>query len=423
MLSCFRPLRGLIILCLYLTVGGNQVTKTGHHQVGQPLQLYDSSSSQPLAPSLPYPFVRLEVADFDDLPAIVPTDPLYPNQWTLQNMGFVPDLPGFRLKYGADADVARAWSILRGFGSPDVIIAVVDNGFDLNHPDLREEGKIVAPFDVATGGSILPIGLRHGDHATPCATTALGAANGYGIVGAAPNARLMPIHGLTFSAFLTQRIFSHAVENGAAIISCSWGTVNERYQPDERHEAAVRHALTNGRNGKGAIVLFAAGNEGKDEINYYARIPGVIAVGASTSSDTHPSYGNTGYGIDVVAPTDGGYPPIAGRADWDPGSDGTVHDKKYYADGIDRGQHYKHFGGTSHATALVAGICALVLSANPDLTAVQVKQILIDTADKIGNPWEYDENGYSTRYGHGRVNAARAVVAALNARYLDPARL
>ncbi|MBP9075835.1 MAG: SPOR domain-containing protein, partial [Haliscomenobacter sp.] len=71
-----------------------------------------------------------------------------------------------------------------------------------------------------------------------------------------------------------------------------------------------------------------------------------------------------------------------------------------------------HFGGTSGATPLVAGICALMLSANPNLSAREVKEILIQTADKIGSPSEYIA-GHSRKYGYGRVNAERAVAEAL----------
>ncbi|MBK6901386.1 MAG: S8 family serine peptidase [Saprospirales bacterium] len=76
------------------------------------------------------------------------------------------------------------------------------------------------------------------------------------------------------------------------------------------------------------------------------------------------------------------------------------------------GDRYMHFGGTSGATPIVAGICALMLSVNPDLTSREVKQILKDTADKVGSPSEY-VNGHSLRFGYGRVNADRAVAEAI----------
>ena len=343
-----------------------------------------------------------------------PRDGLLPHEWHLENPGFVTDVPNFRLKIGADAKVKAAWRRLGNLGSSSIIVAVIDNGFDLTHPDLR--GKTVAPLSISSGGATLPTGPRFGDHATPCASVAVAAANGTGIVGAAPNAKLMPLHGLTYSKFLTERMFSHCIRNRADVISCSWGTIDARYRPGTEHERSIRKAITSGRNGKGCVVVFAAGNEGREYINYYASIPGVIAVGASTSSDTHARYSNRGNGISVVAPSDGGWPILAARAAWDQGNAGMPANKRYYVDGIDRGPHYKHFGGTSSATPLVAGICALILSANPNLTSAEVKSILERTADKIGNRWDYNSSGYSTKYGYGRVNADAAVKEALRMR-------
>ena len=343
-----------------------------------------------------------------------PRDTLLPHEWHLENRGFVTDVPNFRLKPGADARVKAAWRKLGNLGSSRVVVAVIDNGFDLNHPDLR--GKVVAPLNISSNTRNLPTGPAHGDHATPCASVAVGSANGTGIVGVAPLSKLMPLHGLTYSKLYTERMFTHCVRQGADVISCSWGTIDPRYRPDSEHERSIRKALTTGRGGKGCVVVFAAGNEGRDYINYYAQIPGVIAVGASTSSDTHASYSNRGRGLSVVAPSDGGWPIIAARASWDRGNAGLPANKRYYVDGVDRGPQHKHFGGTSSATPLVAGICALMLSANPNLTAARVKSILESTADKIGARWEYDNNGYSVKYGYGRVNAERAVAEALRLR-------
>lgn len=346
----------------------------------------------------------------------VPRDGLFDHAWHLENTGRVRDVPNFPLKAGADAKVTAAWRRLGNLGDPGLTVAVIDNGFDLNHPDLR--GKAFAPLNIATNRSNLPTGPRYGDHATPCASVAVAAANGSGLVGVAPRARLMPLHGLTYSKYLTERMFSHCIRNGADVISCSWGTIDPRYRPDREHARSVQKAITQGRGGKGCVVVFAAGNEGRDTVNYYAQLPGVIAVGASTSSDQHASYSNRGQGLSVVAPSDGGWPILAARASWDAGNTRQTDDKRYYVDGLDRGPFYKHFGGTSAATPLVAGICALLLSANPNLTSAQVKSILESTADKIGNRWDYDSRGYSTKYGYGRVNAEKAVNEALRLRTL-----
>ncbi|MBB4078402.1 subtilisin family serine protease [Lewinella aquimaris] len=363
------------------------------------------------------PIIETAIPDLDvplDQYFSEPRDGLFPEEWHLENEGSIPGVPNYPLKRGADARVRAAWKRLNSLGSSAVTIAVIDKGFDLNHPDLA--GKSVHPLHINSNETKLPVGAAAGTHGTPCASVALGAANGTGIVGAAPNARLMPLHGLTYSPYYTERMFNHCVTSGADVISCSWGTVEAIYRPGALHERAVTSALTRGRGGKGCIVVFAAGNEGKNLINYYAQLPGVIAVGASTSNDTHASYSNRGPGLTVVAPSDGGWPILAARASWDPGVPRVSPEKKYYADGRDRGPYHKHFGGTSCATPLVAGICALMLSANPELTSAEVKAILQRTADKIGTPSDYDAGGYSDRYGYGRVNADRAVAEALRYR-------
>ncbi|WP_116105021.1 S8 family serine peptidase [Lewinella sp. IMCC34191] len=343
-----------------------------------------------------------------------PRDGLFPEQWTLQNRGSIPGVPGYETKAGADSGVQAAWRQLDGLGGADITIAVIDNGFEVEHPDLA--GKIVSPLVVSSGSQGLPEGSAYGTHGTPCASLAVAPADGNGIVGAAPNARLMPLHGLTYSAFLTERMFDHCRTKGADVISCSWGTVDDRYRPGKLHERAIRRALTEGRGGKGCVVLFAAGNEGLARVNYYGQIDGVITVGASTSNDTHPGYSNRGTGLSVVAPSDGGWPVLAARCSWDPGQSDMPPEKRFYVDGRDRGPYHKHFGGTSAATPLVAGICALMLSANPDLTASAVKSILEQTADKIGNRAGYDARGWSNQFGYGRVNAERAVDEAVRRR-------
>ncbi len=340
----------------------------------------------------------------------LPQDGFLSHQWHLNNTGRIADA-NFATKPGADARVVQAWQRLGSLGANNIRVAVVDNGFDLNHPDLR--GKATQPFNVLTNEPFVPVGANHGNHATPCASVAVAAANGSGIVGAAPNAQLIPVHGLTFSDYLTERTFNHCLKAGADVISCSWGTIQAQYRPSNLVQAAIRKAITQGRNGKGCVVLFAAGNENVNLINYYGAIPGVIAVGASTSNDTHAFYSNRGPELSVVAPSDGGWPILAARASWDPGMGGR---NPFYVDGRDRGPYHKHFGGTSSATPLVAGICALMLSANPNLTAAQVKSILERTADKIGFASDYDSRGHSVKYGYGRVNAEKAVAEALRMR-------
>ena len=340
-----------------------------------------------------------------------PLDGLFSHQWHLENRGVISDA-NYSVKRGADAKVIAAWKALNGLGSPNITVAVVDNGFDLSHPDLKR--KVYKPYDFWNNSSELLQGDPNYSHGTPCASIALAAVNGSGIVGVAPMARFMPLSGTSFSDRGTEDIFNYAVKNGADIISCSWGTTDSQLRPGRRKVNAVAKAAREGRNGKGSVVLFAVGNDDLDYVSYYAEHPDVIAVAASTSKDKHADYSNRGRSVTICAPSNGDWPLIAARAWWDEGTSlrgsGAF---RYWADGRARGDRYKHFGGTSGATPLVAGICALMLSANPNLTAKEVKDILISTADKIGSPWEY-QNGHSVKYGYGRVNAEKAVLEAFN---------
>ena len=93
----------------------------------------------------------------------LPRDGFLSHQWHLKNDGRIDDA-NFATKPGADSKVTAAWARLGNLGSPNIRIAVIDNGFDLNHPDLR--GKSVSPLNVTTNSTTLPVGARYGNHAT-----------------------------------------------------------------------------------------------------------------------------------------------------------------------------------------------------------------------------------------------------------------
>lgn len=330
-----------------------------------------------------------------------PNEHLFKYQWHLKNTGTIPNsTPLHRINQNAELKVLDAWNRLGNKGSSDITIAVIDMGFDLSHPDLQ--GNIVHPFDVWENAPFSQP-KRFRSHGTPCAGVAIARETGFGTVGVAPNSKFMPVSGTGFSIRDTEVMFEHCAEKGADIISCSWGSIKPEHELDSEKEDIIRKAATQGRGGKGCVVLYAAGNENAEVINHYGKHPDVICVGASTAQDVHAFYSNRGFEIDVVAPSNGDWPLIAPRASWDSG---------HWYDGHEIDNQYKHFGGTSAATPLVAGVCALMLTANPNLTAKAVREILITTADKIGHPSEY-VNGHSRRYGYGRVNADKAVAESI----------
>lgn len=358
--------------------------------------------------------VKLAEPDLDTFvdeyaPFIAPEDDLLEHQWHLRNSGIVADV-NFPLKSGADAKVFDAWSRLGNTGSKDVVIAIIDNGFDITHPDLKN--KVYKPFDLWNQSGELDQGDTRFTHGTPCASVAIAASNGNGIVGAAPSAKFMPVSGTSFSLRATEQMFNYCIDNGADVISCSWGTTDPAFDLNPMKQEVITKAARKGRNGKGCVIVYAVGNEDLDFVNFYSAHPDVIAVAASTSKDEHAFYSNRGREVTICAPSNGDWPILAARAWWDEGVSWETGAFRFYRDGKDRGSRYKHFGGTSSACPLVAGICALILSVNPALTAREVKDIIVKTADKIGHPSEY-VNGHSTKYGHGRINADRAVAEAM----------
>ena len=374
-----------------------------------------------------------------------PRDAMYPQQWYLGHNG------GHQLVAGSHIFVEKAWDITRGVRS--VVVAVVDDSFDLNHSDLQGSGKIVAPRDLKNN-NFLPIpGERETSHGTACAGLAIAEENGSGIVGVAPGCALIPIRSTGFLDDQSiEDMFNWAIGNGASVISCSWGASAVYFPLSLRQRAAITRAATTGRNGKGCVVVFAAGNANRplngtvyeqnwpdnllqgntNWLNGFALHPDVITVAACTSLNKKAAYSNWGTNIALSAPSNNASPglsfPNKGFVNTPPNITTTLHGRTILsadqigAAGYEPGDFTNNFGGTSSATPIVAGVAALVLSANPDLTGQQVKFILQETADKIvdSDPdpqfgmrrGTYDTNGHSQWFGYGKVNAARAVQAA-----------
>ncbi|MDG1297622.1 MAG: S8 family serine peptidase [Saprospiraceae bacterium] len=342
-----------------------------------------------------------------------PIDQLLKDQWQFENTGSI-SFTRKKTKAGADAKIKKAWEFMGNTGSSDIRIALIDSGFDLQHGDFR--GKVVAPYDISTGSSRLRTGIPMETHGTPCASIALANADASGLIGVAPKAHFIPVQKPSFAANDLKKMIKHCVNNGADIISASWGTIDPNFHLNDYKKSIIKWAATKGRNGKGCIILFAAGNEGVNKINNFGLMPEVIAIGATDSNDEHPSYSNTGRELSVCAPSDGDIPVLAAKASWD-----KSKSLKDYINGPSSFGHYKAFGGTSAATPLVAGVCALILSVNPELYAWEVKEILQNTADKVGDHKDYI-NGHSLIFGHGRINALKAVKEAQRRRDLSKSK-
>ena len=366
----------------------------------------------------------------------MPTDTLFERQWHLNSVADA------ELAANAHVSATDAWDVTRG--SRDVVVAVVDDGFDLNHPDFVGAGKVVSPKDYVDGdASPFPETAEDDYHGTPCAGVAIAEENGQGVVGVAPGCAFMPVR-LPLSADDNEMwdIFDF-FGRWADVFSCSWGPppvfVPLSQLLDDKFADL---AATGGPRKKGCVICFAAGNDNaplNDPNNTgflwrhpdygilnttgpilsgNAAHPGVIAVAAVSSLNRKTAYSSWGAEFSVSAPSNNFHPldrnaQVPGRGIWTTDNEGR-------GSGFTPGSRFTgRFGGTSSATPLVAGVAALVISANPELTATEVRRILEQTADKItvsqpdivlGNTkGTYDGNGHSEWFGFGRVNANAAV--------------
>lgn len=328
----------------------------------------------------------------EDLTFSNPNDPLFPTQWGLKNTGQGGGSGGFDIAF------SQAYGITQG--SSDVIVAVIDHGIALNHPDLNIHSS---SYDTESGTS--PSVIR-GSHGTACAGI-IGAKtnNGIGIAGIASASPLMSIsNNLRLSPDIAQKLadgFGFAWRNGASVISNSWG----RLSPSSILEDAIKEALRKGRNGKGCVVVFSAGNENASQVGYPASsIPDILAVGAMSPCGERKSYSscdgegwgsNYGDALDVVAPgvkiqtTD-----LLGSSGYSPGN------------------YYASFNGTSSACPHVAAVAALIISVKPELTQEKVVRAILRSATKLPS-YSFSQiktyGSWNTEVGYGLVNAFSAL--------------
>ncbi len=312
---------------------------------------------------------------------------LYYMQWGLNNTTN-PDY---------DINVESAWDISTGSGTK---IAIVDGGIEFTHSDLSANIYSLS-YNAMTGTIPSAQGDNHGTHVAGIAAAV--ANNNLFIAGVAYNSQLMGVsHDIivsnTYSAELASGI-TWAWQNGADVINCSWG--DNCGEDQELHELiienAIINALTNGRNGYGSIVVFAAGNHAEtvSVMNYPAIFDDrVLAVGAIDKYGYRASFSSYGPKLDVVAP---GVNILSTTTE----------------------NNIGYMSGTSMAVPHVSGVAALVLAANPNLSREEVVRIIEMTAKKITpnapNSYTYYQaqnryNGtWNQEVGYGLVDAAAAV--------------
>jgi subtilisin family serine protease len=341
----------------------------------------------------------------------------FPQQWHLKDV----TLNGHTIS--AHAHVEAAWNMSQGEG---ITIAIIDDGVDMDHEEFRSPGKIVAPRDV-TRKTDNPRPGGSNNHGTACAGVACADGN-HGASGVAPRARLLPIRlasGLGSQA--EADAFIWAAKNGADVISCSWGPPDGQWwnEQDPRHNKlvplpdstrlALDWATTHGRNGKGCVITWAAGNGNESVDNDgYASYPNVIAVAACNDRGSKSVYSDVGKANWCAFPSND-FQNNKTSGIWTTDRTGNSgYNLGQPTKGDPEGHYTNSFGGTSSACPGVAGVAALVLSRNPNLRWDQVKEILRESCDKIDKQkGQYNPQGRSPLYGYGRVNAKTAVTLAL----------
>lgn len=321
-----------------------------------------------------------------------PNDPQFNNQWYLHNTGQGG-------KADIDIDAAEAWDL--GKGSPDIIVAVIDEGFDMNHEDIITPGKLVNPWDF--DGNDADPSSWYQPHGTSVSGVSVATMdNNLGVTGICPNCKWLPIKwGPTEYEHIAA--FEWAANHNAHVCNNSWGY----NYPSGSVKQSITDSYKFGRAGKGTLITFAAGNANQniDNAQDISASPNVLTVTALTGFGGGSNYSNFGPSVEISAPVDG---------QW-----GVTTTDEMGGSGYVNGNYTTSFGGTSAACPEVSGVAGLIYSANPDLLASQVWSILVDTADKEGNS-AYDANGWNTYYGYGRVNAFKSVQSALGLEPEEP---
>jgi thermitase len=310
----------------------------------------------------------------NDANEVTPNDEQYGALWGLKNTGQT-DAAGQIGIAGSDIHVAPIWA--EGItGSKKVTVAVIDTGIDYNHSDLKDNVDATRGYNFADNTPDAKDDHNHGSH---CAGTIGGLANnGIGVVGVNWNVTIIPVKFLNSAGSGTLdaavQSIQWATKQKVNIMSNSWG--------GGPYTQALYDVIAEARD-QGIAFIAAAGNEASNndgQASYPANyeLPNIISVAATDNRDQLASFSNYGRNtVHVAAPG-----------------------VKILSTAKDGG--YAVFSGTSMATPHVAGIAALMLSANPSLTYAQIKDILIRSSDKV--------RGLSRKVvAKGRVNAYNAI--------------
>lgn len=356
---------------------------------------------------------------------LIPTDPLFSQQWHLLNTGQIPGAVA-----GFDTNVTKVWPDYTGQG---ILVAALDDGFDQTHPDLAANYRADLSWDFELNQPGANPVNADDNHGTAVAGLVISVANnGIGGTGSAWGANLVGYRmGLDESTSIDQiaSYFNGAalriIQNGASVFTNSWGVMDSPFdvqslQTEFTHTA--RSLAAEGRGGLGVTTLFAAGNDRSlgFNANYDPtdNMPYTVIVAASKANGQVTSYSTPGASVLVTSPgsdpasiisTDrqstNGYNTLAGEA------------------GNYTNTPASYFNGTSAATPIAAGVVALMLQANPNLGYRDVQEILAYSSKRavfldqpgvetsVNHATDWNGGGLLTGYdfGYGNIDALAAV--------------
>jgi len=317
---------------------------------------------------------NVEYAEPDYIATVFTNDTYFANQWGLNNTGQTINKAVGTID--ADIDAPEAWSAA---GTNSVLVAVLDTGVDQNHVDLA--GKITLNKNFTTSRTV-DDNYGHGTHVAGIIAAKTG--NGTGVAGVCPNCKIMNVKVLDDKgsgqySWIANGI-KYAADNGAKVINMSLGgTAGSQTLAD-----AIAYAAN-----KGVVIVAAAGNNGRNALNYPAAYAQCIAVASTNNKDiksTFSNYGSTW--VDIAAPGEYIYSTT-------PNHTSTLNRSGYP-------KNYAYLSGTSMASPMVAGVAGLVFGSLGNNTEDEVVRAQIESnTDAIagtGSYWQY-----------GRVNAAKSL--------------